>query len=124
MLAHAVWGACGGRLRVFIRHVHRLVDAGEVEAVSIVPHDVGQLDGLALGGIHFNVGGGGVKGRFGAWGLINRGVRDGTGPILLRGLRRGTYVGGGLRVGPLGDKLRGPLAAGAGSPGLAGVTPL
>ena len=86
--------------------------------VSIVPHEVGQLRGRALGGIHVNLGG--LKGS-GAWGYTSRGVRDGMGPILPRGRRRRTNVGGRPRVGVLGDKPRGALAAGAGWPGVAGV---
>ena len=124
MLAHSAWGACGGRLALFIQSVPRLLGAGEVEAVCIVPHEFGQLGGHALGSVHVKGGGGGLKGRVGACGLSSRGIRDGIGPILPRGLRHGTHVGGGLRVGPLGDRARGALAAMAGSLGVAGVTPL
>ena len=91
----------------------------------MIPHEVGQLGGRALGGVYVN--GWGLEGRGSAWGLISQGSRDGTGPILLRGLRRRTNFGGGPRDGPvglLGDRPRAALAVGAGSPKVAGVAPL
>ena len=95
--------------------------SSDVSTGCIVPHEVGQPGGRALGGVHVNVGG--LKGCVGAWGFTSRGVRDGMGLILPRGLRHGTNVGGGPRVGPLGDRPRGALAVRAGSPKVAGVAP-
>ena len=98
--------------------------SGGAGAVSIVPHDVGQLVGYAVAGVYVNEGG--LEGRGSAWGLSSQGRRDGTGPILVRGLRRGTIFRDGLRNGPvglLGDRPRRELAAGVGSPKVAGVAP-
>ena len=49
-----------------------------------------------------SIGGRGVVGRGSAWGISSQGGRDGTGPILLRGLRRGANLGGGPLDGPVG----------------------
>ena len=76
MLAHIAWGAFFGRLGVFLRLVYQLQDAGGFDAVSIVPHQVGQLGFRALKGVYVNWEG--LESRVATWGLINQGVSDAT----------------------------------------------
>ena len=123
---HIAWVASEGAFCwAFIRRVRRLRGVGGAEAVSVVPHEVGQLGGRALGGFH-NYGGRGLEGGDSAWGLRIQGGWGGTRPIVLRGLRCWTIPERGPRDSLVGSRRglsRGALATGAGPPRVAGITP-